>query len=650
MELVVQGGNAGNIKIDAESIVISGLSGAFDPTFDDFTGIDASGGFLGGASGNIDIHSQNIELTNRAWIRSDVYGDLDGRDINIDSETLRITDGGILSASNNGTNQGGSIVINSSTVIVSGVNEEPDLLTEEYFPSTISAGTTNSGNAGDIYITAENLEVFDGAAILTPTVLGSGNGGNIEINSKNISVSGYNETIFNRRLENGIAEKFALEDARSTISSFSLFADFFGLGGAGGDAGNITLVGDNISITDNAWIMSRAVSATPSTTDSGDISITANRLSLENGGSINSSIGNAGHAGNVDIKANSINIIGHLSEIEKTGIFSSTVGNIAGQGGDISLESQFLRIENGAEINAETSGSGRGGDIDIVSRNLIVAGYNPETDTRSKISSSSVSTEDIEATGDSGNINIESDFIAVNESGHIFSGSTGTGVAGNIKVTDANRIYITSNGEISTRTLQADGGNISLDAKSLIYQDSGTVNTSVNGSIGDGGNIEIATNVYVLKNSHVIANAHEGSGGNISITTNRFILDANSVIDASSQLGFDGKININIRGGNENNTEKLPDSKEDVSSKFATLCSLDNNALSSLSISDTEPTNLGFNRLSVSEYSLPTGLLNIKLDEHKNNLNLTYSDNFIVKHLQTSVAKIDCETSTNNVH
>ncbi|WP_455199972.1 two-partner secretion domain-containing protein, partial [Kaarinaea lacus] len=491
------GGNAGNINIDADSINISGLSGAFDPTFDDFTGIDASGGFLGGASGNIDIHSKNIELANRAWIRSDIYGDVDGGDINIESETLSVVDGARITTSTNLSAQGGSINISSETIKVSGINQEPDFLTEEYFQSKISAATTGSGNAGNIFINSEKLEVLNGATILTPTIIGDGNAGNIDIISKDILISGINEAVYNQELENGSTNVFALESTRSTVSSESIFVDFLGFGGTGGDAGTITLTGENITINDGAWVITRATSDTLSSTVSGDILISANYLLLKNGGSVNTTIENAGNAGNIYINAHSTNIIGSSSELDKTGMFSSTGGNSTGQGGDITIDSTELSIKDGAAVNAETSGSGRGGNINIFGKKLVLTGTNSTTGARSKISASSISTENSLATGDGGNINIESDLVAINESGLIFSGSTGTGSGGNIKISDANRIYISNQGEISTKALQADGGNISLDAESLIYQDNGTVNTSVNGSVGDGGNIQIATNVYV---------------------------------------------------------------------------------------------------------------------------------------------------------
>jgi large exoprotein involved in heme utilization and adhesion len=493
-------------------------------------------------------------------------------------------------------------------VTISGINIEPDPNYGFYYHSSISSDTWGTGDAGKITVTAENLGVLDGAIIVSYANLGGGDAGNIGINSENILVSGVNETIYNQALQDGKTIKFALDNARSTISSETL-----AFGGSGGDAGNISLTGENIAVIDGAWIQARATSDTLTATNSGDILIITSQLSLENGGSINSTIESAGNAGDIQIKSHSTNIIGTASEVDKTGIFSSTGEYSTGPGGDISIESALLTVEGGAEINAETSGAGRSGDINMIGTKLIVTGSNPATGARSKISAANASTESSIAAGDGGNINIESEEIEVNNSGLIFSGSTGTGASGNINIKKANKIYITNNGEISTMTLQADGGNITLESDSLLYQVDGTINTSVNGSMGDGGNIEISTNIYVLNNGQVIANAHEGSGGNISISANRLILDSNSIIDASSHLGIDGQVNIDLSGDNDINPEKLPDTKDDVAYKFTTLCSPYNSELSSLSVVDSLPANLSIGEFSASEYGSNMIFLNTKL-------------------------------------
>ena len=71
------------------------------------------------------------------------------------------------------------------------------------------------------------------------------------------------------------------------------------------------------------------------------------------------------------------------------------------------------------------------------------------------------------------------------------------------------------------------------------------INASVQGSSTTiGGSIVIDPNSVILQNSQILAQATQGQGGNISITTNVFLPDANSLVDASSQLGVNGTVTI----------------------------------------------------------------------------------------------------------
>ena len=598
---------SGDINIAAPNIQIlnnssintdtteSGVSGAIFITASNLKIKDDS--VINSGSGDINIQSNNIELGTRAWIHSTV-NEAAGGNININADSISITDGGTIETENHGSHQGGFINMNTGNMTLSGINTQ---IPGEYFRSAVVNTTQGSGNAGNIIVSTDNLEVLDGAVIVSNTAFGSGDAGDIIIYSNDLLVSGINDTAYRLAISDN---KFALANARSAIRSEAFFVDIFGFNdrGPGGNAGNISLTAANVTIRDGAWIDSKAISTRPTATNSGDISINSNQLVLENGGSINSTIENAGNAGDIHIKSQSTKIEGSVSEVDQTGIFSSTSEFSTGLGGNITIESDLLNVENGAEVNAETGGTGTGG-----------------------------------------NLYIDSGIVEIRNNGLVSTGSHGTGTAGNINITNAKKIYVTHNGVISTTTQQADGGNITIDSESLVYQMDGTINTSVNGSVGDGGNIKISTDVYVLNNSQVTANAHEGKGGNISISADRFILDNNSIIDASSQLGLDGQVNIEINGDNVTNPEKLPDSKDDVTNQFTTLCSPYPNKKSRLVISPILPINLDNRRFSSSEYDSIILNLNNSISKHNTTKTfLGYTEN-LNRFVQNSTTIASCD-------
>jgi large exoprotein involved in heme utilization and adhesion len=59
-----------------------------------------------------------------------------------------------------------------------------------------------------------------------------------------------------------------------------------------------------------------------------------------------------------------------------------------------------------------------------------------------------------------------------------------------------------------------------------------------------GGNIFLDPAFVILRNSNIIANAFEGRGGNIRIIAGTFLADPNSRVDASSDKGIDGTVDI----------------------------------------------------------------------------------------------------------
>jgi hypothetical protein len=64
------------------------------------------------------------------------------------------------------------------------------------------------------------------------------------------------------------------------------------------------------------------------------------------------------------------------------------------------------------------------------------------------------------------------------------------------------------------------------------------------GGAGSGGNIFIDPNLTTLQGSQILAQAVLGNGGNITLVTRLFFADPFSRIDASSQFGRSGSINI----------------------------------------------------------------------------------------------------------
>ena len=117
-------------------------------------------------------------------------------------------------------------------------------------------------------------------------------------------------------------------------------------------------------------------------------------------------------------------------------------------------------------------------------------------------------------------------------------------MAGDIFVSASNAFQI-NGGFVSTEALSSDGGNITINAVTMVDLLNSSITTSVGSGAGAGGNINIDPQFVIVQNSNIIANAFGGPGGNINITAGLFLIDPSSVISASSALGLNGVINVN---------------------------------------------------------------------------------------------------------
>jgi hypothetical protein len=195
----------------------------------------------------------------------------------------------------------------------------------------------------------------------------------------------------------------------------------------------------------------------------------------------------------------------------------------------------------GSTISTSTFGDGDGGDIAIIAGNIVTM---------------------------EGGARISAD------SGGTLGGQelSGIGLAGNISIDAGNALEMTDS-SISTRAVTSDGGNITIQAEEMVYLENSEITTSVESGVGGGGNIDIDPDFVILNQSNILANAYGGPGGNITIIADNFIATPDSVVDASSELGIDGTVNIS--SPDENVIEDLtvlPKSYMDVSSLISGRC------------------------------------------------------------------------------
>jgi len=524
-------------------------------------------------------------------LSSNSYDSGSAGSISLSTDSLSLTSGGQINTNTFGTGSGGEInIVAKENVSLSGFAENMD---HSFTSSGIYSRTYGSGNAGNILMDVGSLAIKGGGRIDSSTRKGStGNGGQVNISAGNaISISGFARNSNGKVLSSGLssnswgsgnAGNISLSTGSLSLTSGGwISADTHG-SGAGGEVsitakGNVLCSGF-VENTDGTFTASGILSRTYGSGNAGNILMNVGSLTIEGGAKIDSSTqeGSTGNGGNVNISAGDYISISGFGTSSIYGVYSSRLSTNSygsGNAGNISLSTGSLTLTGGGQINADTHGSGTGGDIDIVAKgNVSLSGFAENTD-HSFISSGIYSRT--YGGGNAGNILMDVGSLTIEGGGRIDSstrkGSTGNG--GQVNISAGNAISISgfarnSNGKVLSSGLSSNSwgsgnaGNIYLSTGSLSLTNGGWISADTHGS-GTGGEVSITAKGNVLLSGFVenkdgtftasgILSRTYGSGnaGNISMDVGSLAIEGGARIDSSTQEGSTGDGgNVNISAG-----------------------------------------------------------------------------------------------------
>ena len=153
---------------------------------------------------------------------------------------------------------------------------------------------------------------------------------------------------------------------------------------------------------------------------------------------------------------------------------------------------------------------------------------------------------------DAGNIEFKSTSFTMDSASSVVSESLAEeadGAAGSIILNSDSTIVIRNNSAITTETTNTNltgNGKIIISTNQTLSLENGKIATSIKGGDGYGGDIQISAKDIAMKNSIIKANAYEGDGGGIFIDSDTFVQCSDSLLEASSERGNHGSIEIVI--------------------------------------------------------------------------------------------------------
>ncbi len=449
------------------------------------------------------------------------------------------------------------------------------------FRSAISSETQGSGDAGNLTINTRNLSVRGGGTVSTGTFspVNGEQGGSLTVNNASFTetngarAAGLDSLLVSNQLfrlqQPGtalITNTFPTIGAEGANAQFSTNSAF-----------SLSILAAVAGLIDFRVLLENLPNNSPM--DSIGVNSSTNTIVPIKGGKGGTLIVNA---------SDSVELVGTTQPSPLEGEIRSSLNSVVGQdaqgqGGNLIINAQRLSVRDGAGVSVGTLGKGNAGKLSISTADTLeVSGYSA-LGLPSEVSAS----VDATATGQGGDLIIETGVLTVNNRGAITVSSQGVGQGGDLSIT-ARSIELDNQGKLIAETASGQGGNITLNIRDLLVLRGGSAisaSAGIASSGGDGGNITVnVPKGFIVgvktENSNITANAFTGSGGRVNITAQgiyglqfRPKLTEFSDITASSTFGVSGVVAINTLGIDPSKgLVQLPATLADASNRIAQRC------------------------------------------------------------------------------
>lgn len=268
----------------------------------------------------------------------------------------------------------------------------------------------------------------------------------------------------------------------------------------------------------------------------GNIEVSAPRLTVQDGATIYSRSFSPAAGGTVKLDAEQAEIRGHVPIAPNvfTTVGTTTISG-SGNAGEVVADVEHLSITDGGYFGSSTLGSGRGGDVTVEEADTILISGATPTGVPSIMTANTAG-----LTGDSGDLRIDTRELIVQESGLLTSSSIGVGNAGNVVVNASERVLISG----EQQNLLPSSISSTVDFPPLAYQ----LLLGLSGTPkGAAGSVTITTPDLSIQDDSAVAviNMGEGDAGYIQITADKISLDR-GYLDALTMDGTGGEIDLTV--------------------------------------------------------------------------------------------------------
>ena len=530
----------------------------------------------------------NIEMSQKATI--DASGTRGG-DIQLAGRNIRLTGGSAVLSLTREAESGGNLSVTAAESIeIIGSSDGQ--------PSSFLLETIGEGNGGNLQIAARNLLLRDGGQATTST-FGNGRAGNVRVDvSESIEAIGTTPDpdgkpsgLFAQTESVGAAGNLTINTGRLLVSGG---AEVSTTALGNGNAGNLTVnAAESVEVirsdTSGDPTFSVLSSATEGDGAGGNLRIDTKRLIVRDRAQVFTSTSGAGKAGDLQVNASESIVISGGNE-RRSGIFTQVESPATGDGGNLTVATRQLIVRDGAQIGSGTLSSGQGGNVIVTARDSVEL---RGTSSNGFPSGVFTQVDEENATGNGGNLTVNTRQLRVLDGAQISAGTRGIGNGGNVTINAKDSVELSgtsrtidpetnrpfTSGLFARTRGEGNAGGVSIFSDRLTVQNGAEAAVDARLGGGDAGNLEIRSREIRLLNGGVLtaetaageggdirinASAIQmrdrsristtagtsdkpGNGGNISIKTDTLAGVRNSDISANAFDGFGGRIAIDAQ-------------------------------------------------------------------------------------------------------
>ncbi len=396
-------GSRGSIQLQGRNISFTEGSAALIQN----VGTQPSGGITVNATESLNLTRNTPNSTQSSFIRIDNLGASQTGDITISAAQLSLENGGGILTATFTEASGGNIAVN----VTGAIDIDGFVPARPTVSSSILTFARNSGNAGNITVSTDNLRLLN-SGNLSSTTTGSGQAGTIRVNAKDaIEIAGNNPI---------------------TLTSSAMASATIGSGNA-----NNTFINTSRLVVREGGLLGSSALATGS---AGSVTINASE-SVEVRGRVAGSISPSRIASFAEITDPAFQAAFRLPAIP------------SGNAGSLTINTPSLRIADGAFVSVKNDGPGRAGDLQINANSISL-------DNQGSISAST-------ASGNGGNmrLNLQQNLL-MRRNSLISATALGNGNGGNLLI-NAPVIVGLENSDIIANAVGGNGGNIQINTQSI---------------------------------------------------------------------------------------------------------------------------------------------------------------------------------------